>query len=178
MRKIVAALMMSVDGVVETPEKWTGPYFGPEIGQVIAAAMAGSDTMLLGRVTYQIFAASFAGNTSDPMAARMNAVPKVVVSATLGAADWENSSLIRGDVAEITRLKQQPGKNIAISGSSSLVAWLLGQGLLDELDLLLFPVVVGHGKRLFEGGASPAALTLAHFEAFSTGVAHLTYRAG
>jgi dihydrofolate reductase len=116
------------------------------------------------------------GNSSDPMAAPMNAMPKVVVSTSLGAADWENSSLIRGDAAEITRPKQQPGKNIGISGSSTLVAWLLNQDLLDELDLPLFPVVVGHGKRLFDGQSSQAVLALAHSEAFSTGVVHLTYR--
>lgn len=176
MRKIVAGLMVSVDGVVEAPETWTGPYFSPELGQVVGSVMAGGDTMLLGRVTYQTFAASFAGNASDPMAAQMNATPKVVVSTTLGQADWENSTLIRHDVAqEITRLKAQPGKNINISGSATLVAWLLGQGLLDELNLLLFPVVVGHGKRLFGAEGPTSALTLAHSESFSTGVAQLIY---
>lgn len=175
MRKIVAGLMVSVDGVVEAPEAWTGPYFSPEIGEAVGAAMRSSDTMLLGRVTYQTFAASFAGNNSNPMAARMNAVSKVVVSATLDAADWENSSLIRADAAKITRLKEQPGQNIGISGSPTLVAWLLGQGLLDELDLLLFPVVVGHGQRLFDGEVGQAALTLAHSEAFGTGVVRLAY---
>ena len=120
MRKIVAGLMMSVDGVVEAPETWTGPYFSPEIGQAVGSLMANGDTMLLGRVTYQTFAASFAGNTSDPMAAQMNAVPKVVVSATLDQADWENPALIRHDVPqEITRLKEQPGQNINISGSAT-----------------------------------------------------------
>jgi hypothetical protein len=79
MRKIVAGLMMSVDGVVEAPETWTGPYFSPEIGQVVGSVMANGDTMLMGRVTYQTFAASFAGNSSDPMAAQLNAIPKVVV---------------------------------------------------------------------------------------------------
>jgi dihydrofolate reductase len=178
MRKIVAGLMVSVDGVVEAPEKWTGQYFTSEIGQVIGSVMAAGDTMLLGRVTYQTFAASFAGNTSDPMAAGMNAVPKVVVSATLEQAEWENSTLIRGDVAqEITRLKEQPGKNINISGSPTLVTYLLRQGLLDELSLMLFPVVVGGGMRLFDGEGSPAALTLVHCDAFSTGVVHLTYHA-
>jgi dihydrofolate reductase len=177
MRKIVAGMMVSVDGVVEAPETWTGPYFSPEIGQAVGSIMADGDTMLLGRVTYQTFAASFAGNTSDPMAAQMNAVPKVVVSSTLETAGWENSTLIRDDVArEIARLKEQPGKNINVSGSATLVAWLLGQGLLDELNLLLFPVVAGHGKRLFDGGTPTTALTLARSEAFSTGVAQLIYR--
>jgi dihydrofolate reductase len=176
MRKIVAGLMVSLDGVVEAPETWTGPYFSPELGQVVGSIMASGDTMLLGRVTYQTFAASFAGNTSDPMAAQMSAFPKVVVSTTLEKAEWENSTLIRGDVAqEITRLKAQPGRNINISGSAALVAWLLGQGLLDELNLLLFPIVVGHGKQLFGHDSRTTGLTLARSETFSTGVVHLIY---
>jgi len=138
--------------------------------------MAAADTMLAGRVTYQTFAAAFAGNTTDPMAAAMNAVPKVVVSTTLDEVTWENSTLVQGDVArEIARLKEQPGKNINISGSPTLVAWLLRQGLLDELSLLLFPVVVGAGKRLFDGDGTLARLALARHEAFSTGVVYLTY---
>ena len=176
MRKIVAGLMISVDGVVEAPETWSGPYFSPELGQVVGSIMAAGDTMLLGRVTYQTFAAAFAGNTSDPMAVRLNAVPKVVVSSTLNKAEWENSTLIQRDAAqEITRLKERPGGNINISGSAALVAWLLGQGLLDELNLLLFPIVVGHGKRLFGGEGPTSALTLARSEAFSTGVTQLVY---
>jgi dihydrofolate reductase len=176
MRKIVAGLMMSVDGVVEAPEAWTGPYFSPEIGQAVGSIMAAGDTMLLGRVTYQTFAASFGGNTSDPMAVQMNTTPKVVVSTTLENAAWENSTLIRDDVAaQIARLKGQPGKNINISGSATLVAWLLRQGLLDELNLLQFPVVVGHGKRLFGGDGIQVGLTLAHCEAFGTGVVQLIY---
>jgi dihydrofolate reductase len=177
MRKIVAGLMVSVDGVIEAPETWTGQYFSPELGQVIGSIMAAGDTMLLGRVTYQNFAASFGGNTSDPMAIQMNSTPKVVVSTTLSKAEWENSTLVSGDIAaEVARLKQQPGKNINISGSGTLVAWLLSQGLLDELHLLLFPVVVGHGKRLLEGGEGTVGLNLVHFEALGTGVVHLIYQ--
>ena len=106
----------------------------------------------------------------------MNSFPKVVVSTTLDRADWQNSTLISGDVAaEITKLKQQPGRNINVSGSGTLVSWLLRQGLLDQLDLLVFPVVVGHGKRLFGGEGNQAGLTLAASEAFTSGVVHLTY---
>jgi dihydrofolate reductase len=177
MRKIVAGLMMSVDGVVEAPETWTGPYFSPELGQAVGSIMAAGDTMLLGRVTYQTFAAAFAGKAGDPMAAQMNATPKVVVSTTLDRADWGNSTLIGGDLArQVTRLKEQPGSNINVSGSPTLVARLLDQGLLDELNLLLFPVVVGHGKRLFDGADGRAGLTLARCEAFSAGVVQLVYR--
>jgi dihydrofolate reductase len=99
-----------------------------------------------------------------------------VVSATLDRADWENSTLIRGDATEITRLKEQPGKNINIRGSATLVAWLLRQGLIDELDLLVFPVVAGQGRRLFDGDGSRAELSLAHCEAFPAGVVRLAYR--
>jgi dihydrofolate reductase len=176
MRKITAGMMVSVDGVVEAPEQWTGPYFSPELGQLVGSLMAASDTMLLGRVTYETFAASFAGNTGDPMAAQMSAFQKVVVSTTLDKAGWENTTLIGGDVAaEVTRLKERPGKNINISGSATLVTWLLRQGLLDELNLLLFPVVVGHGRRLFPAEGAPAGLTLAHSQAFSAGVVQLVY---
>ena len=178
MRKIVAGLMVSVDGVVEAPEAWTGPYFSPDLGQLVGSLMAAGDTMLLGRATYQTFAASFAGNAGDPMAAQMSATPKVVVSTTLDQAGWENTTLIGGDVAAaIARLKEQPGKNINVSGSPTLVTWLLRQGLLDELNLLLFPVVVGHGKRLFAADGDAAGLTLAHSQALGTGVVQLVYHA-
>lgn len=175
MRKIVAGLYITLDGVVESPEQWTGPYFSDEIGQTIGSQFAASDTMLLGRVTYQTFAGAFAGQTGG-MADQMNHTPKVVVSTTLTQADWQNSTLLSGDVAEaIARLKQQPGKNIAISGSATLVRWLLGEGLLDELHLLLFPLVLGSGRRLFENGSTQVPLTLVDAKTFSTGVLSLSY---
>jgi dihydrofolate reductase len=111
------------------------------------------------------------------VADRMNNFPKVVVSATLDRADWQNSTLIAANVAEeITKLKQQPGRNINMSGSGTLVTWLLREGLLDQLDLLLFPVVVGHGKRLFAGEGGQTGLELTGSQTFSTGVVHLTYQ--
>jgi len=176
MRKIVAGLFVSVDGVVEAPDTWTGPYFTPEIGQLIESMMDDGDTLLLGRVTYQGFADAFGGQAGG-MADRMNGFPKVVVSTTLDRAKWQNSTLISGNVAEeISQLKQRSGRNITMSGSGTLVSWLLREGLLDQLDLLLFPVVVGHGKRLFEGEGGQAGLKLAASETFSTGVVHLTYQ--
>ena len=176
MRKIAAGLFVSVDGVVEAPDTWTGPYFSPELGQLIESMMDDGDTLLLGRVTYQGFAAAFGGQ-SGGMADRMNAFPKVVVSTTLGRADWQNSTLISGNVTEeITKLKQRPGRNINMSGSGTLVTWLLRGGLLDQLDLLVFPVVVGHGKRLFAGEGGQAGLKLAGSQTFSTGVVHLSYQ--
>jgi dihydrofolate reductase len=175
MRKIVAGLFMSLDGVVEAPEKWTGPYFNDQIGQEIGSVMAGGDTMLLGRKTYQTFAASFAGQTGG-MADQMNNTPKLVVSTTLDTADWQNSTLLTGNVAgELGRVKQQPGTNINISGSITLIRSLLRDGLLDELRLQLFPVVVGSGMRLFDDSGQQVSLKLADSQAFSTGVVNLVY---
>jgi dihydrofolate reductase len=178
MRKIVAGLFMSLDGVVESPEKWTGQYFSEDVGQVVGSLIGGGDTLLLGRVTYEEFAAAFGGDTSgDPMAATMNNFPKVVVSATLEQARWQNSTLINGDVAgQIAKLKQQPGKNINVSGSGTLVTWLLREGLLDELNLLVFPVVQGSGKRLFAGDGGQIPLKLVNSAALSSGVLHVTYQ--
>src|SRR5207248_7737915 len=108
------------------------------------------------------------GAGGDPMAAVMNNFPKVVVSTTLDKADWQNSTLVNHDIAnEIVKLKQQPGRNINMSGSNTLLRWLLDQGLLDELHLLVFPVVVRSGKRLLEGEGEPATMNLAESRAYS-----------
>ena len=167
---------ITLDGVVEAPEKWTGPYFNDQVGQAIGAMMAQNDAMLLGRVTYEGFAAAFGGQ-SGGMADQMNNTQKYVVSSTLTSAGWQNSTLISGvDTAgQIKALKQQPGRNIGMSGSSTLVGWLMRHGLLDRLDLLVFPVVLGSGKRLFSEPDGQVSLTLTGSEALSTGVVHLTY---
>lgn len=175
MRQIAAGLFVSLDGVVEAPEKWTGPYFNDQVGAAVGTLMAANDAMLLGRVTYEGFAAAFGGQ-SGGMADQMNNTPKYVVSSTLASADWQNSTLINGDVAErIGELKRRPGRNIGMSGSSTLVSWLLRHGLLDQLDLLVFPIVVGEGKRLFSEPDGQLPLALTGSEAFSTGVVQLTY---
>jgi dihydrofolate reductase len=177
MRKIAAGLFTSLDGVVESPEKWTGPYFNDQVGQAVGALMAPNDALLLGRATYEGFAAAFGGQ-SGGMADQMNSTQKFVVSSTLTSADWQNSTLISGDVAAtIGELKQQPGRGIGMSGSATLVGWLLRHGLLDQLDLLVFPLVVGSGKRLFSESDGQVPLTLTGTEAFSTGVVHLSYAA-
>lgn len=176
MRKVVAGLFVSLDGVTEAPETWTGPYFSPEIGQEIGTVMAQGDTMLLGRRTYETFATSFAGQTGG-MADAMNNTPKLVASRTLKEVSWQNSTLITGDLAgELDRLKQQDGKNINISGSVTLIRSLLRDRLLEELRLQLFPVVVGSGARLFDDYGDPLGLTLADSQTFDTGVVNLVYR--
>src|SRR4051794_3218641 len=178
MRKVVAGLFISLDGVVESPEKWHFPYFNDEMGEDVGSQMAASDVMLLGRVTYQEFAAFWpSASADDPMGARMNNTPKYVVSTTLDKAEWKNSTLINGNVAEeITELKQQPGKDIDVTGSATLVRWLLQNDLLDELQLLVHPVVVGGGKRLFTDGGTLKKLKLVDSKTFSTGVLSLTYQ--
>ncbi|MBW3632870.1 MAG: dihydrofolate reductase family protein [Chloroflexi bacterium] len=178
MRKIVAGLFVSLDGVYEAPDQWHFPYFNDEMGEAVDAQIAAADAMLLGRVTYQEFAAYWPQQSNDDVdiASFMNETPKYVVSNSLDAVDWQNSTLINGDVAqELNTLKQQPGKDIAITGSGTLVRNLLRDDLLDELRLLVHPIVVGSGKRLFEG-TDQKALELVDSKTFSTGVLYLTYR--
>ncbi len=177
MRKIVAGLFISLDGVVEAPDTWHFPYFNDEMGQAVGSQMADADTMLLGRVTYQEFAGFWPDQGSDVEGADfMNDTPKLVASTTLDAVDWQNTTLIKGDVAEaLTTLKEQPGKNISITGSPTLIRSLLRDNLLDELHLLVHPIVVGHGKRLFDEGLDRLPLTLVSFTTFSTGVLSLVY---
>jgi dihydrofolate reductase len=177
MRKIVAGLFISLDGVVESQEKWHMSYFNDEMGEAVGGQMADSDTMLLGRRTYEEFASYWPHQSSDvPPADYMNGVAKLVVSTTLSTVDWHNSTLVSGDVgAELTRIKQQPGKNIGITGSPTLVRSLLRDRLLDELTLLVHPVVVGSGKRLFQDMTDQVPLTLLGARTFRTGVQQVTY---
>src|SRR5918996_2295595 len=162
MRKVIASEFVSLDGVMESPEQWHFPYFNDEMGEAIGAAMAQSDAMLMGRVLYEEWAAYWPQQDPEenPVAEQMNGVQKYVVSTTLeGPLEWQNSTLIRGDVAEeISELKRQPGKDIVISGSGALVRSLLRDGLIDELRLMVHPVLVGSGKRLFEEGEEQTAL--------------------
>src|SRR6266536_3807388 len=169
MRKIVAGLFISLDGVYEAPNLWHFPYFNDEMGQEVGAQMADSDTMLLGRQTFQEFASYWPQQSSDvPPADFMNNTPKVVISSTLKAVDeWQHSTLISGNVAEeLRKLKEQPGKNIGITGSGTLVRTLLRDGLLDELHLLVHPIVVGSGKRLFDDTSGKVPLTLVESKTF------------
>jgi dihydrofolate reductase len=180
MRKVTAGLFVSLDGVVESPERWQLPYFNDEMMEAIGAVMAATDAMLLGRVTYQEFASYWPGVSAEdqPFADHMNNTPKFVVSTTLEEPlEWQNSTLIKDNVAgEIARLRQQPGKNIGITGSATLVRYLLREDLLDELGLIIHPVVVGAGRRLFEDGGDQKGLKLVEMKTFGSGVVYLTYQ--
>lgn len=176
MRKIVAGLHMTLDGVIEAPDKWSFAYFNEEIGKSIQARIDATDTLLFGRQGYQEFAAVWPGR-DGAIADFMNNTPKLVASTTLTQVTWSNSTLIKGDLIEaLTTLKQQPGRNITVSGSATLVRFLVQAGALDELHLTVCPIVLGTGKRLFERMDGEVPLKLAASESFQTGVVHLTYQ--
>ena len=180
MRKIVAGLFIALDGVYEAPDQWHFPYFNDDMGSAVDEQMKASDTMLLGRRTYEEFAGFWPGQTADDIdiAPYMNETPKLVVSNTLASVDWQNSTLISGDVNEqLRQAKQQPGKNISITGSGTLVRTLLRDGLLDELHLLVHPIAAGKGKRLFDDG-NQYPLELVESKSFKSGVLYLTYVPG
>jgi dihydrofolate reductase len=179
MRKLVSSFFISLDGVVEAPDKWHFPYFNDEMGAAVGEAIAAGDSLLMGRRNYEEWAAFWPQQDpeSDPFVSIMNDTPKFVVSTTLEKVEWQNSTLLEGDLVEaVNELKARPGKNIGMSGSATLVRSLLEKGLLDELRLLVHPLVVGKGAKLFPDGAAPVSLELVDSATFSTGVVDLTYR--
>ncbi len=187
MRKVIVSEFVTLDGVIEDPggaEKfqhggWTWPYFNGEMGKYKQEELFSCDALLLGRVTYQGFAEAWPSRTDDyGFADRMNGMPKFVVSRTLTKADWNNSTVISENVAsEISRLKEQPGQDILIAGSGTLIGALAQEHLVDEYRLLVFPVVLGSGKRLFAGPNGRSNLVLDSSRPFATGVVALHYRA-
>ena len=180
MRKVVASEFLTLDGVMGLPERWNLAYFNDEMGQAIGEGFAAADAMMMGRVLYEEWSAFWPEQDpqENPFAAQMNGIQKYVVSTTLEEPlGWQNSTLIKENVAEeIEKLKNQPGKDIVISGSATLVRSLLDYGLLDELKLMVHPILVGGGKRLFDEEAETKPLELVDSKIFSTGVLYLTYR--
>ncbi len=178
MRKLVAGLYISLDGVVEDRTMWRSPYFNDEMWQVIRLGLEKADAVLLGRRTYQLFAELWPRQDSKvPMADFLNNSPKYVASSTLEKVEWKNSVLLKGNLAEeIAGLKRQPGKNIQVPGSPTLVRSLLRDGLLDELSLFVFPIVVGSGLRLFDEIDREVRLRLVDSTTFGTGVLGVTYQ--
>jgi dihydrofolate reductase len=180
MRKVNAGLFITIDGITESPDQWQFDVFNDEMMAILGAHIAAEDTILLGRVTYQEWEPYWPTSTDEPYASHINNTPKYVVSSTLDQVEWGkwgNISLIKGNLAEeIAKLKQQPGKNIGVSGSPSLVRFMLQNDLLDELTLMIHPVVAGSGKRLFEGGIDLKRLKLVDTKTTKTGVSVLTYQ--
>jgi dihydrofolate reductase len=182
MRKIIANLFISLDGVVEEPGNWHFPYFNDEMGAAVDAVLGSADTLLLGRKTYDDHAGAWpqleaAGGEDAEFAKVLGDARKLVVShQRLVGLPWRNSEQLQGNLAEaVTALKQEPGGHIAMSGSISVVRQLLAAGLLDELRLLVHPIAVRKGMRLFDEGERPVPLRLVSSAAFSTGVLSLVY---
>lgn len=177
MGRLIISEFLSLDGVMDTPS-WTAPYWNDEIAAFKAAEMQQADALLQGRVTYDGMAVAWpARGDEDPGAERMNSVPKYVVSATLTEAIWNNTAIIRGDVAgQIRALKEQYSGDILVYGSGELSRFLLQEGLADGLNLLVYPVVLGQGKRFF-GDQEVPGLALTESRALSSGVVLLQYRA-
>jgi len=182
MRKILAFIVVTVDGYYEGPNgEFDWPVVDEEFNEFGLQQLEEVDTLLFGRVTYEGMAAYWptpAAEQDDPrVAAKMNDLPKLVVSRTLDKAEWSNTRLIRDGVAEeLSKLKQQPGKDIAIFGSSNLVVSLLRMGLVDELRIMVHPVVLGDGKSLFRTADERIGLKLSSTRSFSSGSVLLCYR--
>jgi dihydrofolate reductase len=161
---------------------WQVPYFDQDLDRLTADWIAAADAFLLGRRTYELFAAYWPQVTDpgDPRATRLNALPKYVVSTTLDGMHWNNSVLLRGEVAgEVAKLKREPGNELQVHGSAALVRTLMKHGLVDEYRLIIHPVVLGNGKRLFADGTTPAALQLIDTKTTSRGVvAHIYQPSG
>lgn len=178
MRKIVVSEFMSLDGVIEAPDTWQFPFQTEEMGAITERQTSDTDAFLLGRVTYEIFASFWPTMTNNEfgVADKWNSAPKYVVSTTLQKADWNNSTLIKSNVIEeIRKLKQQAGGQIGIVGSATLVHSLLEANLVDEIQVLVHPIVLGKGVRLFvDGYHSPLKLT--DSKTLPNGVVYLSYQ--
>jgi dihydrofolate reductase len=176
-RKIKSNFFISLDGVVEAPDKWHFPYFDDEMGAAVGAGFATTDAMLMGRVLYDEWAAYWPEHADEPFGDVMNSMKKYVVSNSLQAAEWENSEIVSGDVAQkLTDIKAGDGGDIAMSGSATTVRWLLREGLVDELNLLVHPLAVGEGlARLFPPDEASLPLRLLSAETFKSGVLNLSY---
>jgi dihydrofolate reductase len=178
MRKVFAGLFSSIDGVVQAPNEWQ-PAFDEEMGAALSRMLDGQDAVLLGRVTFTEFAGYWPTSTDEPFASWINSTQKYVASTTLDSVtQWPNSTLIKGPVTEfVAQLREQDGGTIGITGSPSLVRSLIEAGLLDELTLMISPVVAGGGrKRLFPDDAAPARFELAEAQPTSSGAVIATYR--
>jgi dihydrofolate reductase len=176
MRKIIVSEFVSLDGIMESPHEWSFPFWNEEAAKYKFDELFASDALLLGRVTYQGFAAAWPSMTDEEgFADRMNNLPKFVVSATLQHADWNNSSLIKEDIVEeIKKIKRQAGRDILVFGSAMLVQTLMQHNLIDQYRIMVFPIVLGGGKGLFKN-VNKTDLKLSEIKAFNSGVAVLHY---
>lgn len=189
--KLTVTTFLSLDGVMQGPGGpgeddsggftqggWLGPYFDEDAGKLVDAFFASADAFLLGRRTYEIFASFWPQMTDegDPVASKLNNLPKYVASRTLNQVKWNNSAIIRDVVGEVTKLKGQPGRDLQVHGSGQLAHTLIDTGLVDEFRLFVFPVVLGQGKRLFAEGRVPTGMRHIDTQVTGSGVVVTTYQ--
>jgi dihydrofolate reductase len=175
--RLVATEYLSLDGVFEEPGLWSGPFFNDEAGRFKWAELQASDALLLGRKTYEGFAAAWPKMTgTGEFGEKMNTMPKYVVSSTLDHVDWAGSRPIKGDVAaEVRKLKAKTGNDLLLAGSAQLFNALMRENLIDLYRIMLHPIIIGKGKRLFDGSVDKAALSLTEVKRFATGIVVLEF---
>ena len=179
MGRIIVSEFLSLDGVMEAPEHWHFPYISPDMAAATTAHILDSNALLLGRVTFEAFAAHWPACTNNEhgIADKLNAMPKFVVTNSLEVVKWNNSTILRGDaVKAVRRLKMQFEGILSIPGSATLVEALQNADLVDEYQLMIHPVVLGTGRRLFSQAAEVSRLHLDTTTTFASGVVALTYR--
>lgn len=180
MRKLIVSEWMTLDGVfdADTMAEWWNPYASEEREAFVQKRIAGAGAFVLGRTTYEMLAAFWSTKKKNEMgvADKLNSAPKFVVSSTMTKGEWNNTTIVKGDVIqEITKLKQEAEKDLLIMGSATLVHALMAEGLIDECWFLVQPIIMGRGKRVFKDGAPPSRLKLVETKTLGLGVVSFNY---
>jgi dihydrofolate reductase len=179
MRKVIVSEFMTLDGVIHAPHEWSFGFWSDDIGAYKQAELFAADALLLGRITYEGFAEAWPGRTDEAgFADRINGMQKLLASTTLkpGEATWNNTTLLSGDAAAaVKEHRERDGGDILLTGSADLVQRLAPHGVIDEYRMLVYPIVLGRGRRLFPDGFDTTGLRLAHTQTFGKGVVALHY---